>query len=450
MSPPRITPLDRWIRKRSGLLQDSDFTREGLQRYQLAQIRKELAYAAGHSPYYRRQLGGRIDFSGLNFDEFVSLPLTTSQDLCRNPLEFLCVSHSEIARVVTIRSSGTTGLPKRLFFTGADLEPTIDFFQHGMSTLVQAGQHVLILMPGGTPGSIGDLLVQGLNRMGATATVCGPVQDPADAIDKILSRRAHCLVGIPVQVLSLARHAENTLIPRRFIHSVLLSTDYVPASIVEEIERTWDCHVYQHYGMTEMGYGGGVECDANNGYHLREADLFVEIVDPQSGRRLPEGVFGEVVFTTLTRRAMPLIRYRTGDRARFLTEPCPCGSILRRLSRVPGRLANEVTLGSSIRLRMAALDEAVFAVPQVLNFRVELIPADGFNRLRITIHCDHRRFGEASDEVRKALAYVPAVRAAVARRLLEIDPVKFSPENWFTSGAAKRTLIDRRQEEPAA
>ena len=145
-----------------------------------------------------------------------------------------------------------------------------------------------------------------------------------------------CLVGIPVQVLSLVRHPKSARIPRGFIRSVLLSTDYVPESIVADIQRTWGCRVYQHYGMTEMGYGGGVECDAHDGYHLREADLFVEIVDPATGRALPDGVSGEVVVTTLTRRAMPLIRYRTGDMARFLPEYCPCGSTLRRLEQGAG------------------------------------------------------------------------------------------------------------------
>ena len=97
--------------------------------------------------------------------------------------------------------------------------------------------------------------------------------------------------------------------------------------------------------MTEMGYGGGVECDAHDEYHLREADLFVEIVDPESGSPMPDGVSGEVVFTTLIRRAMPLIRYWTGDTARYLTRPRPCGTTLRRLSRIQGRLANTASLG---------------------------------------------------------------------------------------------------------
>ena len=106
--------------------------------------------------------------------------------------------------------------------------------------------------------------------------------------------------------LALARHDGAAGLR---LKSVLLTTDYVPEAIVEFVERLWRCTVYNHYGMTEMGLGGGVECQARRGYHLREADLYFEIVNPQTEMPVVEGETGEVVFTTLTRRGMPLIRY---------------------------------------------------------------------------------------------------------------------------------------------
>ena len=102
--------------------------------------------------------------------------------------------------------------------------------------------------------------------------------------------------------------------------------------------------MYNHYGTTEMGLGGGVDCAAHAGLHLREADLLFEIVDPASGAPLAAGEEGEIVFTTLTREAMPLVRYRTGDLGRFAVEPCPCGSSLRLLAPVRERLDDVATL----------------------------------------------------------------------------------------------------------
>ena len=96
--------------------------------------------------------------------------------------------------------------------------------------------------------------------------------------------------------------------------------------------------VLDHYGLTETGYGGGVECTAHSGYHMRELDLLVEILDIGTGRPLPFLHEGEVTITTLTREGMPLIRYRTGDVAHMLPGPCPCGSPMPRLSAIRGRL----------------------------------------------------------------------------------------------------------------
>jgi len=99
--------------------------------------------------------------------------------VCHNELRsygqnMLCVSQDEVARIITMHSSGTTGPPKRLYFTGDDLERTIDFFHHGMKTLVKPGQKVLILLPGATPDSTGDLLSSALLRMDVTGWVYGP------------------------------------------------------------------------------------------------------------------------------------------------------------------------------------------------------------------------------------------------------------------------------------
>lgn len=118
---------------------------------------------------------------------------------------------------------------------------------------------------------------------------------------------------------------------------VLLSAEYVSPQSRAAIRGAWGCRVFEHYGMTEMGLGCAVSCGERSGCHIRESDLYLEIIDPQTGRVLPDGEEGEVVFTTLTRRGMPFIRYRTGDWSSFLTEPCRCGSILKRISRVGDR-----------------------------------------------------------------------------------------------------------------
>lgn len=416
------TPLEDWTRARLGLDPHQRFTRDQLQRYQLERLNQTLNHAVRFSPYYRRQLKDRSAPRLGHLKELAGLPLTSPEALRRSPLDMVCGSLGEVARVVTLPTSGTTGDPKRIFFSDADLVQTVDFFQHGMATLVRPGQRVLILLPGDLPDSVGALLQRGLAHMGVTGIVHGPAIDTADTIGTILDRRIDCLVGIPVQVLALVRHPESERIAPGVIQSVLLSTDYVPCAIVTALQEAWGCEVFQHYGMTEMGYGGAVECAAHCGYHLREADLLFEIIDPITERPVDNGRLGEVVFTTLTRNTMPLIRYRTGDLAAWIDGPCRCGSVLRCMGYVQGRLPDSVRLAGGFMLDLASLDEALFALPGTVDFKATLHRGSREASLEVTLFAIIEG-NPTPAQAAAALQQVPSIQAALARNVLALAPV---------------------------
>jgi phenylacetate-CoA ligase len=439
-----ITPLEQHIARKIGLYAGRPLSVDLLFAWQLDKLNETIDYARNQSAFYR-QLFSKLppeplsDLSGLS-----ELPFTNSEDIRKNPMRFLCVSQDQIARVVTLQTSGTIHAPKRLFFTEPDLELTVDFFHHGMSTLAAPGQKVLILLPGNLPGSVGDLLVKGLARMDVKGILHGPVKDPEPVLDQIVKNDIDCVVGIPVQVLSLARHEKGPAIGRGQIKSVLLSTDYVPMSIVFELRRVWGCDVFQHYGMTEMGYGGGVQCRAYDGYHLREADLYFEIIDPDTGEVVSDGQWGEVVFTTLTRNGMPLIRYRTGDRARFIADPCSCGSVLRRMDHVSGRITNGVRLKNNAEMPLSLLDEAVFSVSGVLNYHAEIYGTETRDLLQISVYTGGQNGSDIPDRVRQAVAAIPRLEDACRQGILAISNILLAQDNWFTSGTAKRRIMDNR------
>lgn len=141
-----------------------------------------------------------------------------------------------------------------------------------MSTFVGPGDRVLILLPGEKPGSVGDLLAKGLVRMGVQAIPYGPVHDPLDAIHAMQLDGVTCMVGAPTHVLAMVRFWKGLEgSGNQHPHSILLSTDYVSQAIIDAIEETRNCKVFNQYGMIEMGLGGGVDCQARRGYHLREA-----------------------------------------------------------------------------------------------------------------------------------------------------------------------------------
>jgi len=441
---PVISPLDAWIKDRIGLRPEESLKAPALIRFQLERLRRVIRYARERSPFYRERLNGLAECVPDTLEEIDSIPFTTEADLRTRHVQMLCVSQGDVSRVVTLPATRPGDAPKRLYFSDEDLEQTVDFFHHGMRGLVQSGARVLILLPGQTPGSVGDLLKRALERMNAEGLVHGPVTDPARAVDDLLGRRADALVGLPTQVLSMARHPRGREIPPGRLQSVLLSADYVPQAVVAELEERWEAPVFEHYGMTEMGLGGGVQCGVREGYHLREADLLLEVIHPVTGLPVAVGETGEIAFTALTRQAMPLIRYRTGDLARFLPGPCPCGSDLRRLGKVSGRVRGRVQVGETNVLTLPDMDEALFRVPGIVNYTAELSRRNGRDCLSVKVYTGEASWAGMASEVEWALMRIPSLRKAVEEERLSLGPVTRSESDWPTNGTVKRVLVDTR------
>lgn len=364
------TMYEKWmegiILKQTG---QKELSLEVLKSYQLNKIRRTID-AAKNSKFYGEALKDIQSKDIKNFNDFKKIPFTIPKDLSDNPKRFLCTSIDQISRIVTINTSGTTGVSKRIFFTENDLKATIEFFRHGMLNLVNPGQRVLILMPGSSSSSIGLLLKKGLNEAGCEGIIYGPVFDIRDTLETLKLKQIDCIVGLPIQVYYLAKLKNiNSRYSNLKLKSVLLSADYVPRTICKEVSKAFECPVFTHYGMTEMGYGGGVECSALNGYHMRDVDLYVEIIDPLTGANVPEGNYGEVVFTTLKREGMPLVRYRTGDMARFLPNNCSCNDVFKRLDYVAGRLDENLSFNDGSYISIGMLDEVMFNINNLLDYK---------------------------------------------------------------------------------
>jgi phenylacetate-coenzyme A ligase PaaK-like adenylate-forming protein len=360
-----ISPIPPWTAQRTGL--GSRLSPDTLEEWQLEQFRQVIQYARGKSRFYRRHLA-HVDLGAVTRrEDLAGIPFTFPKDIAEQGTRMVCISAGEISRITTLFTSGSQGPPKRICFTRNDLNRTIDFFAHGMSTLVTPKDRVMICMSSRTPDSIGDLLQKGLSCIGVSSLIYGNIRDPDHAAGR--AGEFDCLVGLPAEMHFLVRTAPG-LRPA----TVLLSADYVPDSIIQALESTWQCRVFTHYGMTETGYGGGIQCGARQAYHLRDADLLVEIVDPDTSSPLPPSRTGEVVLTTLQNEAMPLIRYRTGDLAKMAADSCPCGASLHRLDKVSGRLANSVRLDDQTCLSLAHLDEVIYAIPGLRGYRAAVHP----------------------------------------------------------------------------
>jgi phenylacetate-coenzyme A ligase PaaK-like adenylate-forming protein len=361
--------IDSWIRRKIGQLDNEALTREALDAYRLDALRRTVLHAKKNSSYYARTLAGIDPVCCINaLSDIAKLPMMGEADLTVYGTALVCVPASNVSRIVTLPTatvdspakitasgvsgvsrivtlptSGTTGAPKRIYFTEADQELMIDYIANGLKVMTKPGDVWLVLMPVERTGSVGDLVRIGLERIGCEVIALGilPIDGSGDdeAIALMAAREVNAMLATASAAVRLAGKSADHDAVRNPMTSILLSAEYVSDEARALIENAWDCKVFEHYGMTEMGLGGAMACEARIGYHPREADLIFEIIDPDTGEPMPDGESGEIVFTTLTREAMPFIRYRTGDHSRFIPGPCPCGSILERLDRVADRKA---------------------------------------------------------------------------------------------------------------
>lgn len=355
------SPLDPWIARLTGI---SPLDPVELSRWQAERLRREAGYAREKSPFFARSLRE----VSLEPDGFTParLPFTTADDLRESALDMLCVSQGEVDRIISLDTSGTSGGPKRLCFTGTDLESTLDFYRVGMATLTVPGDVLLILLPGRRPDGAADLLARALADIGVRAVLAPEPCAPEAVVELVRRESVTCMAALastltavldagpapgpdpglvsapaPGPALGLSPalapgRADQWAGPGR-VTRILTSGEPVSTELRHELAQA-GVELFDHWGMTETALGGGVECAVHQGYHLREADLLVEIVDPVTGEALPDGETGELVVSTLSRRGMPLLRYRTGDAAPMLPGPCPCGSPLRRLGPIAGRI----------------------------------------------------------------------------------------------------------------
>ncbi len=435
-----ITPLEALIGRSIGRPAEQGnvpLSREMIELYQGERLRGMVDYCCRYSAFYRQKFAGAGISEVTGMEDLTRLPLTSEEELRNHGSDMVCVSQDEVARIITIQSSGTTGTPKRLFFTDEDLERTLDFFQQGIQAMVDPGQKAAILLPGVTPDSTGHLLAQALQRMNVSSHILGLVEDPEAAASQLSEMRPDLLVGFPVQILAIARMAAARAIPLGGIRSVLLCSDYIPESLCDQLTGLLACEIFIHYGTVETGLGGGVDCTGHSGTHLREADLLFEIIDPRTTTPLADGEWGEIVFTTLRRRGMPLIRYRTGDQGRLLPGPCPCGSHIRRLDRVLGRMNQVRTLQNGNRLALHILDEILFPISGLLDFRAVLSTVEQHDQLKLYLAAIPGKEGEVLRQAAAALTDLQPSR--------DLDSVIFIDLSTKIH-RSKRILEDKRKE----
>ena len=325
-------------------------TRADIEQLQLKKLNVLLAREKERGGFYQG-LPDHLE----SLSDLASLPFTTDEDLAHHAPGLLLCSQAEIQRVLSDATSGTTGAAKRVFYTEADCAHTVELFTAGLGELIFPGSVTMICFPFSGPHGLGELIAEAVERLGARPLKLGIGLTYGEFAAVLERERPDTFVGMPVQLLSLLRACG-----RGSLRRALVSGDACPDAVLMGCEAILQSRLFPHYGSREMALGGAICCSAHKGMHLRENHVIAEIVDAQ-GRPLPPGETGELVITTIGMEAMPLIRYRTGDYTRVIPGSCPCGSEVLRLDTVHRKETAE----------LAALDETLFSLPFVADYRAE-------------------------------------------------------------------------------
>ncbi len=422
-------------------------SREELEKVQLNKLKDLVKRVYEKIPFYRES----FDAAGVkpeniqSLADITNLPFTVKQDL-RNayPFKMFAVPQSEVVRIHC--SSGTTGTATVVGYTKHDLEVWGDCFARFLYA-ADCGKDATIQISYGYGLFTGGL---GAHQGGETAGCT--VLPMSTGNTKRQVRLMHdfgvdCLCCTPSYALNIADVAyEEGFDPAKDfkIHSAVLGAEPCSEAMRKEIERKLGVRVHDIYGLSEvMGPGVACECEKQNGLHVCEDHFIIEIVDPKTLLPVPDGEWGEVVFTTLSKDCSPLIRYRTRDISRILVGECECGRTFRRMDRIAGR-TDDMLIIRGVNVFPSQIEEEIVSFPEIaaqyqlilttkgtldhVELQVETVPDFPFDEIR--------RLEKLKKDLQKALK--DNLQVAVEVKIVEPKTIERS------EGKAKR-IVDLRE-----
>ncbi len=395
-------------------------SRDEIEALQLQRLKWSLAHAYGNVPFYR----AKFDAAGVHPSDLRQLsdlgrfPFTTKADLRDNyPFGMFAVPRERLARVHA--SSGTTGKPTVVGYTRRDIDTWAEVVARSMrASGTRPGDVVHIAYGYGLfTGGLGAHY--GAERMGCTVVPVSGGMTPRQ-VTLIEDFRATTIMVTPSYALSiLDEYRAQGLDPRKSPLEVgIFGAEPWTNAMRAEIEEAFDMHAVDIYGLSEViGPGVANECvETKDGLHIWEDHFLPEVVDPDSGAPVPEGGYGELVFTSLTKEAFPIIRYRTRDLTRLL--PGTARS-MRRMEKITGR-ADDMIILRGVNLFPTQIEEQLLSVPGLApHFQIELYREGRMDALRVHVeaaqgHSDAAARTHAAAELQRRVKDRVGVTVAVS------------------------------------
>ena len=412
--------------------------RAELRELQAERLRETVERAYENVPFYREQLDemGVAPEDIQDVEDVTKLPMTTKEDFRDEyPDGLFAVDDDAVRRIHA--SSGTTGKPKIVSYTEGDLDVWSEVVARSLKASgVDPGDTVQNAYGYGLfTGGLG--LHYGVEELGATVIPIGSGGTQRQ-VELMTDLESDALACTPSYSLYLAETAEEMgHDPQELpISTIIFGAEPCTDPMREEIEERLGVNGIDIYGLSEIiGPGVSNEChEAQEGLHIWEDHFYPEVVDPATGEPLPEGEEGELVLTSLTKEALPVLRYRTGDLTTLDYDECECGRTMVRMDNVTGR-TDDLLIVRGINLYPSEIEHVVLDIEEVApHYRIDLYTEENMDVMELTVELAEDFEGDEAE-----------LREVILERLSNV--LSFTPDelDLVPSGSIARTEVGKVQ-----
>ncbi len=420
-------------------------SRDEITALQSARLKKQVDRVYHNVEYYRKKMQevGLEPGDIQSIEDVEKLPFTTNEDLAKAyPLGLLAVPRSEIVRIHA--TSGTTGKPKIGAYTRRD----IDIWAEGVARClamsgVSRDDTVIISYGYGLfTGGLGAHY--GAEKIGAMVI---PVStgNTTKLINMLIDFEATAIACTPSYLLHIAETLEKqSLIDKIKLKCCICGAEPWTEEMRTQIENRLHIKAHDIYGLTEMmGPGVASDCEYHAGLHVWEDHFLPEIIDPATGKHLPEGEQGELVMTTLTKEGLPLIRYRTRDLTSLKYDKCECGRTMARIQRFKGR-TDDMLIIKGVNVFPTQVEAALLTIDGTTPHYMMIVDrVNDQDTLEVQLEVEERFF---SDEIRGLEELTGKVKGALKTAIGLNARVKLvEPDTLEHSQGKSKHVIDKRK-----
>ena len=423
---------------------------ETMPRAQLAALQlerlKDAVERAANVPFYKNAFSkSKVTPRSIRtLDDVRRLPITTKADLRDGyPLDFLAVPRAEVARYHC--SSGTTGKPIFVAYNRHDLDTWADLCARFLTAGGLRPQHTVHIAFGYGLFTGGFGLHYGCERVGAAVLPAASGNTPRQVM-LLKDLGADVLVCTPSYALNIAEVAASQGVKPQELSLKFAHFGGEPwtQDMRQQIESELGLMAFNNYGLSEvMGPGVSGECALRNGMHISEDHFLVEALNPDTLEPVADGERGELVFTTLTKQAMPILRYRTRDIAHLDRTPCPCGRTGARMSRIVGR-TDDMLIIRGVNVFPSQIEEALLRVEGAApHYLIEVDRPGTMDEVTVKVEVRAQDFSDKMSQMQ-------ALRERISREIHSITTVRVDvelvePQTLERSAGKAVRVIDHRK-----